>query len=79
MVLRVEPREGENVYAYNPLITLADLSTFEIVAEIDEIDVASVAEGQQVEVRLDAFPAQILRGRVTRVSPGCRGAGSHAL
>jgi len=70
VVLRVEPREGENVYAYNPLITLADLSAFEIVAEIDEIDVASVAEGQQVEVRLDAFPAQILRGRVTRVSPG---------
>lgn len=68
-VTAIEVREGENVGALVPLITLSDLTTLEIVAQIDEIDVAEVAVGQKVQIRLDAFPGEELAGTITRVAP----------
>jgi RND family efflux transporter MFP subunit len=69
-VMSIDPRLGEHVYAFAPLIRLADLSRLEIRAEIDEIDIASVAPGQHVQIRLDAFPAQTLNGQIVRLLPG---------
>ncbi|OGO06184.1 MAG: hypothetical protein A2Y73_00845 [Chloroflexi bacterium RBG_13_56_8] len=69
-ILAIDAREGENVYGFNPLIQIADLSLPQIRAEIDEIDIASIAEGQSVVIRLDAFPTQILEGTIVRVPPG---------
>ncbi|MFQ6059560.1 MAG: efflux RND transporter periplasmic adaptor subunit [Anaerolineae bacterium] len=68
-VTAIEVREGENVGALVPLITLSDLTTLEILAQIDEIDVAEVAVGQRVQIRLDAFPGQELTGTIIRVAP----------
>ncbi len=61
--------EGELVSAYTPLVAIADLTALEIVAEVDEIDVANVAVGQSVEVRLDAFPGDKFTGKLTRLFP----------
>jgi HlyD family secretion protein len=69
-IMGVEPKVGENVYGFSPLVRLADLSQFQIVAEIDEIDVPRVAEGQNVRIRLDAFPARDLDGKIARLFPG---------
>jgi HlyD family secretion protein len=69
-VLRLVPKIGENVHGYNPLIELADLETWRIAAQIDELDIAALEPGQLVEVRLDAFPGEILAGEVERVLPG---------
>lgn len=69
-IMRIETRVGENVHGFSPLIWLADLTQLEIRAEIDEIDIASVAEGQEVEVRFDAFPAESVQGRLERLLPG---------
>lgn len=49
--------------------TVSDLTALEIFADIDEIDVANVAVGQSVEVRLDAFPGELLQGKLTRLFP----------
>ncbi|MBC7237296.1 MAG: efflux RND transporter periplasmic adaptor subunit [Chloroflexi bacterium] len=68
-VLQVSPQVGENVHGFTPLIELADLTAFHIVAQIDELDIASIREGQQVEVRLDAFPGKVLEGQVDKVLP----------
>lgn len=68
-VTEIGVREGELVGGYTPLATIADLNTLEIVAEIDEIDVANVKVGQKVEVRLDAFPGQRFAGILTRLFP----------
>jgi RND family efflux transporter MFP subunit len=68
-IVEVEVAPGENVGGFVPLMVLADLSTLEIQAEIDEIDVAEVAPGQKVEIRLDAFPGHVLESRVARVAP----------
>lgn len=69
-VMSIAPQPGENVYAYNPLLRLADLERLEIIAAIDELDIPAVAEGQRVQIRLDAFAAQPFAGRVARVAPG---------
>ncbi|MCX7839563.1 MAG: efflux RND transporter periplasmic adaptor subunit, partial [Anaerolineae bacterium] len=68
-VTEIGVREGELVGGYTPLATIADLNALEIVAEIDEIDVANVKVGQKVEVRLDAFPGERFAGILTRLFP----------
>lgn len=68
-VTEIGVREGELVGGYTPLATIADLNALEIVADIDEIDVANVKVGQKVEVRLDAFPGERFSGILTRLFP----------
>ena len=48
---------------------IADLTSLEIDADIDEIDVANVQAGQSVDIRLDAFPGEKLGGKVVRLFP----------
>lgn len=69
MVVRVEASEGEMVSAYRPVVVIADLTSLQIVAEVDEIDVAEVAPGQEVEIRLDAYPAHTLSGTIVSLAP----------
>jgi HlyD family secretion protein len=69
--LRVE--EGETALVgtmNNPgtvLMTIADLSVMEVEVEVDETDVVGVKIGQTSEVRIDAYPEDIVTGRVTEV------------
>jgi len=72
-IMRIAPQPGENVYGFTPLIWLADLSTLEIHAEIDETDVGEVAIGQPVRIHLDAFPERDLSGKVISLAPGPSG------
>jgi HlyD family secretion protein len=66
----VNTRVGELVVAGQPLVTLGDLSTLRVeTTDLDEIDVAKVRVGQQVEVSFDALQEQVFVGTVTRVSP----------
>jgi len=68
-VTEISVHEGELVGGYVPLASVADLTALEIAAEIDEIDVANVAVGQSVEVRLDAFTGEKFTGKLTRLFP----------
>ena len=80
-VLSIQVQEGENVYGYNPVLRLADLTQWEIRAEIDELDIAEVRPGQAVRIRLDAFPGETLEGTIRRVALGVsegRGVTSYA-
>jgi HlyD family secretion protein len=67
-VVRVEVSEGEMVSAYRPVVIIADLTSVQIVAEVDEIDVAEVAPDQGVEIRLDAYPAHTLSGNIVSLA-----------
>ena len=62
-------KEGELAGGGGPLAAVADLSTLQISADIDEIDVANVQVGQSVDIRLDAFPGEKLSGTMTRLFP----------
>jgi HlyD family secretion protein len=68
-VLSVEVSEGEMVSAYRPVVVIADLTSLQIVAEVDEIDVAEVAPDQGVEIRLDAYPMHTLSGNIVSLAP----------
>jgi HlyD family secretion protein len=68
-VVRVEASEGEMVSAYRPVVVIADLISLQIIAEVDEIDVAEVAPGQEVEIRLDAYLGQTLPGTIVSLAP----------
>ena len=66
----VNVREEELVAPGDSLVTLGDLSTLRVeTTDLDEIDVARVAVGQEVVITFDALPEQVFTGRVTRLSP----------
>jgi len=73
-VLQVEVREGETAYGAR-VVRLADLSSMEVAAQVDELDIGELAVGQQAEIRLDAFPGQVFTGGVARITPGATSGG----
>jgi HlyD family secretion protein len=69
--LRVE--EGETAIIgtmNNPgtvLMIIADLSVMEVEVEVDETDVVGVKLGQEANIRVDAFPETVFKGKVTEI------------
>ena len=51
-----------------PLVTIADLSTIWITALVAEKDIAAVSRNQGAEIRLDAYPGRVLKGKVLFVA-----------
>ena len=68
-VTEISVRVGDYVGGGGQLAVIADLTALEIAAEVDEIDVSQVEVGQNVEVRLDAFPGERFAGKVMRLFP----------
>lgn len=70
---------GENVLTgtmNNPgtvILTLSDLASMEVLADVDETDVVEVAPGQRARVLVDAVPDTSFEGTVTRVGQSGRG------
>lgn len=50
------------------LMTIADLSVILAKVQVDETDVVRLAQGDSVEVSIDAFPDSTFIGRVTKIS-----------
>ncbi len=69
--LRVEEGEIALVGTMNNpgtvLLTIADLSVMEVEVDVDETDVVGVELNQEAEVRVDAFPNTIIKGKVTEI------------
>jgi multidrug efflux pump subunit AcrA (membrane-fusion protein) len=69
-VTDIAVKEGEVVGAGVPLITLADLTEFQVeTTDLDEWGAARVTLGQGVEVRVPALDNQVLPGRVVSLAP----------
>lgn len=72
-VTRLNVEKGETAIVgtmNNPgtvLLTVADLSVMEAVAEVDETDVTQVEVGDSASVEIDAFPDRSFPGRVTKI------------
>jgi HlyD family secretion protein len=75
-VLQVQAQAGELAVPSSeaPLITLADLSSLRVRAELDERDIGKVRTGQRAVVRAAAFPGREFEGKVAStaqiVGPG---------
>ena len=51
------------------VVTMADMETLEVEADVSESSIAKIAVGQPAEIQLDAFPDLRLLGEVSRVVP----------
>ena len=51
------------------VVTMADMSTLEVEADVSEANLAKVSVGQPCEIQLDALPGQRFRGVVQRTVP----------
>ena len=69
VVTAVNVTEGGLAQPGAPAIGLADLSRFHVNVKIDEVDIASIAEGQPASVELDSLPGNRLAGRVSKIAP----------
>lgn len=69
IVLRRDGELGELLAAGTTVLWVGDPSELNIVAAIDEEDIALVREGQKVLVKSDAQPGRAIEGRVARITP----------
>ncbi len=51
------------------VVTMADMSTLEVEADVSESSIARISVSQPAEIQLDAFPELRLAGRVSRIVP----------
>ena len=51
------------------VVTMADMETLEVEADVSESSIAKIAPGQPAEIQLDAFPELRLAGEVSRIVP----------
>ena len=69
--LRVEEGEIALIGTMNNpgtvLMTIADLSVMEVEVEVDETDVPGLQLGQSSDVKVDAFPDLVFKGKVTEI------------
>jgi RND family efflux transporter MFP subunit len=67
------PEEGKKVelgmtpYEGQPLMELPDISTMQVLTEVNEMDIDKVKVGQPVEIRLDAVQDALFHGSVARI------------
>jgi HlyD family secretion protein len=69
--LRVEEGEMAIIGTMNNpgtvLLTIADLSVMEVEVEVDETDVFGVQLDQAANVRVDAYPDTVFKGKITEI------------
>ncbi|MES2604965.1 MAG: efflux RND transporter periplasmic adaptor subunit [Pseudomonadota bacterium] len=71
-VASVTTRQGETVaasFAAPTFLTILDLQRLEIHAYVDEADIGRIRAGQQVQFRVDTWPATEFTGTVTTIHP----------
>jgi RND family efflux transporter MFP subunit len=76
VILTKNANVGDNITPFSSaadtkgaVVTMADMDTLEVEADVSESSLSKIAAGQPVEVQLDAFPALRLAGVVARMVP----------
>ncbi len=69
VVAELSAQAGSNLSTNQPLFTLIEDSTLELITQIDETEIALVATGLVAELTLDALPDAEVAGRVTTIAP----------
>lgn len=58
---------GMMAFAGQPLLYLPDVSSMVVDAEVNEVDLRKLRRGAPAEVRLEAYPGTLFRGRVLEI------------
>ena len=75
VVTAVNVKVGD-MYNGSTLVTIEDISAYEVVAEIDEYDIGKIEKGQKVIIKTNATGEEELEGTVTKISPRATAGGS---
>lgn len=67
--LNIKVGEAVGTAVQQPAAIVVDLSQYHIDITVDEVDIAKVKEGQEVNVTLDSLPGVEVKGKVVRISP----------
>lgn len=59
---------GTGMMSGTEILRIADLSSMEVVVEINENDIINVALGDSSRVEVDAFPNEVFYGKVTEIA-----------
>ncbi|MBL8470512.1 MAG: efflux RND transporter periplasmic adaptor subunit [Rhodocyclaceae bacterium] len=75
-VLTKNANVGDNITPFSAaadtkgaVVTMADMSTLEVEADVSESSLAKISPGGACEIQFDAFPELRLRGEVSRIVP----------
>lgn len=63
-VVRVPAVIGENLAPGTPILSIADLQTTWVVANVEENNYGRIHLGQNADVHVDAYPGKVLSGKV---------------
>lgn len=66
-VVRITLQQGENVAAGQVLMTITDLDSTWVSANIDEGKIGRIKEGQKVTLNIDAYPNHKFEGKILNV------------
>lgn len=76
VVLTKNANVGDNITPFSSaadtkgaVVTLADMATLEVEADVSESSLSRIRVGQACEIQLDAYPDLRLRGEVSRLVP----------
>ena len=61
--------EGDLVTANTPLFSVVSLDPLLVVVDVIEKDYPKIRVGQEAELRTEAWPGEVFKGRVVRVAP----------
>ena len=68
VVTKFDVARGEMVEPTADLLTISDISTVWVLADVYEKDLAKVRTGGEVTIRVDAYPDRTFRGKLTYIS-----------
>ncbi|NBT04481.1 MAG: HlyD family efflux transporter periplasmic adaptor subunit, partial [Proteobacteria bacterium] len=63
-IVKTNGKPGDNVNAFNPVISISSPAQLLVRSEVNESDMAKLAVGQKAMISLDVFPGTILNGVV---------------
>lgn len=68
VITNYEVAEGELVDPSDELLTITDISSVWVLADVYEKDLAHVRAGQTVDIRVASYTDQVFRGKITYIS-----------
>lgn len=68
-ITKIEKRVGETVQPSATVISMLAQSPFQVETDIYEEDIVKIKIGNQVDIKLTAFPDKIFRGKVIAIDP----------
>jgi HlyD family secretion protein len=63
-ITKVNGKPGDNVQAFNPVISISSPAQLLVQAQVNEADMPKLAVGERALITLDAFPGQLINGTV---------------